>query len=246
MKNSVILTYFLLCALFLGVTKISIGQTVKKKKTAQTHVAAGPVFSFYKLNPKHTTGKRSGPAFNVYMREYFKFTKSSYIGIGAQYLIHSNSFRSYYFKDSAMNFYDTTFNYDYICKYQDIGVPICFRWMLAENHQKASAFYTELTWIIKRRFSSNMQINNSTYGFSEYDDTAGDTFKTRFLPKKVGTTLGLSAGFDKNFHDKRSGYFIALTYSYGLNTFYFRRSNNLPHDIYQIESFLSLNAGIRF
>jgi hypothetical protein len=219
---------------------------LKKGPFYQTSIAAGPVLSFYQLNAKHTSGKKSGAAFTALVRCNFRLNRSASINLGVQYLFHSNHFNSYYFPDSTIQLYDKNFNYTYENRFQDVSFPIGLKLKLINNKQKESCLYTELTWALKKRFASNVQINSSLYGNSVYDNKAGNDFRSRYIADRTGSTIALGFGFDKNFTDKKSGWFIGLTYCYTLNTFYYYRTANMPKNLYQIESFLWLTAGFRF
>lgn len=219
---------------------------LQKEPFYQTSVFAGPVLSFYSPNTNHTSGMKSGPAFTLGFRGNFRLNKTAKFFIGAQYMIHSNSFISYYFKDSTLQLYDKEFEYTYQNRFHDLLIPAGLHVRLGYNKQKKSSFFTELNWAYKYRFQSNMQINSTLYGFSVYDGTAGSEFRLDKMLKKSANVVCLGFGFDKNFYEKKSGFFFLLNYSYTLNTFYFKRTNNMPRNLFQIESFLNLSAGLRF
>lgn len=219
---------------------------VKKERRYQTSLFIAPVISIYNINPNHTKETKSRPAFTAIAAGNIRLNRSAYIGIGVQYLLHGNTFKSYYFKDSILNLYDKEYAYEYTCRYQDLCFPLSFKLKLGENKQKANRVYTVVTWTLRKRVATSMEINSIAYGYSEYFDKAGNEFRSRYLKKTTGSLISLGLGYDKNFHEKNSAYFILLNYSYGLNTFYFYRNNSMPKDLWQNESFLSIGAGIRF
>lgn len=212
----------------------------------QTTFSMGPVFSLYKGNSNHMSSPKPKAAFNANVKFYLRFNRTTFLFAGVNYLTHGNSFNSYYFPDSTLRLYDKEFLYNYSSRYQDISFPLGIHLKFAENKERHYCFYGELGWARKRRFSSQMDVIFNKYGNSVYYDVAGDKFNSRFRNKKVGTNLLITLGFDKNFHDKHSGYFIELNLAYGLNKFTYAYNKNFPGSLYQNEKFIALNAGIRF
>jgi hypothetical protein len=189
---------------------------------------------------------KAKPAFTISVRGHIRINRTASAILGIQYLFHGNSFNSYYFPDSTLQLYDKNFTYTYESRFQDLSIPVGIRIKLNSKKQKESCIYTELIWALKRRFASNLQVNSALYGKSVYDDDAGSIFYLNKQRKATANTVSLGFGFDKNFPDKKSGWFIGLNYTYVLNTFYFARTNNMPKSLYQNESFAALTAGIRF
>jgi hypothetical protein len=56
----------------------------------------------------------------------------------------------------------------------------------------------------------------------------------------------LATGYDKNFRDKKSAWFIEINIQYCINRFDYIKKNEFPEDLFQNERFLLLNTGIRF
>jgi len=138
-------------------------------------------------------------------------------------------------------------NYNYSSRYQDVSFPLGIHIKFAEDKERHYCIYGELGWAMKRRFASTMDVVSNKYGNSVYYDVAGSKFNTHLIKdKKTGTSLLMTFGFDKNFHDKHAGYFIELNLAYGLNRFNYVYNKNFPGSLYQYEKFIALNAGIRF
>jgi hypothetical protein len=223
-----------------------VNAQIKKGPFYQTSLLAGPALPFYQINSNHMDHVKAKPAFTASVRGNFRINRTASVILGLQYLYHGNSFNSYYFPDSTVQLYDKNFNYTYESRFQDLSIPLGIRIKLTNKKQKESCIYTELIWAMKRRFASNLQVNSSLYGNSVYDDDAGSIFTINKQRKPTANTVSLGFGFDKNFPDRKSGWFIGIAYTYVLNTFYFSRTSNMPKSLYQNESFAALTAGVRF
>ena len=219
---------------------------VKKDKFLQTTLSLGPALTIHKGNSMHTSNMRNKPGFNATTKLYLRLNRIAFFYFGANYLAHGCSFNSYYFTDSTLHLYTQEYEYNYNALFQDIAVPIGIRAKITENKQKKNDLYVELGWALKKRFVSELDVSSNSYGTSVYYDFAGDDFGTRFAPKKTGTSLLMALGYDRNFRDKRSGYFIELQLNYSLNKFYFIKHKNFPNNLYLVERFIAINAGIRF
>ncbi len=235
----------LIVLLLLLLSRASFSQAYKDH-FFQTTFSMGPVFSLYKGNSNHMSSPKPKAAFNANAKFYFRFNKVAFLFVGVNYLTHGNSFNSYYFPDSTLRLYDKEFLYNYSSRYQDVSFPLGIHIKFAENKERHYCIYGELGWAMKRRFASTMDVVSNKYGNSVYYDVAGNTFNSRFKSKKTGSSLLMTFGFDKNFHDKHSGFFIEVNLAYGINKFNYAYNKNFPGSLYQNEKFIALNAGIRF
>lgn len=218
----------------------------KKDPFYQTSIQLGPVLSIYGHNNKHTSGMKAGMAFTASVKGNFRINQTATFNTGITYLTHSNTFNSYYFPDSTLRLYNEEFNYTYESRFHDIIIPLSLKIKLGVNKQKASCFYSEVGWGYRKRVSSFLNVNSQLYGFSAYEGSAGNEFTARYVSKKSSGTLLLSLGFDKNFREKRAGYFVALNYTKSTNRFHYKGDSGFPNDLYLQENFVSLTAGFRF
>lgn len=236
--------YWVLFVFFVGSFLMKAQQ--KKDPFYQTTIQLGPVLSIYGNNTKHTSGMKAGMAFTASVKGHFRLNKTATFITGITYLTHANTFSSYYFPDSTLRLYDGKHTYTYESRFHDIIIPMSLKIKLGVNKQKASCFYTEIGWGLRKRVSSYLNVNSQLYGFSAYEGSAGNEFTTRYISKKSSGALLLSLGFDKNFREKRAGYFISLNYTRSTNRFYYKGDSGFPGNLYLQEHFVSLTGGFRF
>lgn len=238
---------FSVCCFF---TAILFNQTVfcqdKKDKFLQFAIYAGPGLSIYSINTKHADDLKNKPTFNAGFKLLFLMNKSTYFFTSIQILTHGNSFNSYYFADSTLKLYDKTYNYKYDSKFNDFSINAGLRYKFTENHQTKSKIYGELGCILKQRIGGLLDVSSISYGNSVYYDTPGNNFSIGKNSNKNAFGVLLASGFDKNFRDKKSAWFVEINFQYCINRFDFIKKEEFPEDIFQNERFLLLNTGIRF
>ena len=213
----------------------------RKEKFFHAAIYAGPGLSMYSINIKHADNLKSKPTFNAGIKFLFLLNKSTYVFSSLQILAHGNSFNSYYFQDSTLRLYDKNYNYNYASKFTDALFHAGLRYKFTENHQIKSKIYGELGCIIKQRIGGLLDVSSISYGNSVYYDTPGNLFNTRILSKKNAFGVLLATGYDKNFRDKKSAWFIELNFQYYINRFDFIKKKEFPEDLYQNERFLIVN-----
>ena len=218
----------------------------KKEKFLQFAIYAGPGLSIYSINTKHADNLKSKPTFNAGIKCLLTLNKSTYFFTSLQIITHGNSFNSYYFADSTLKLYDKNYNYNYNSKFTDFSVNAGLRYKFTENHQTKSKIYGELACILKQRIGGLLDLSSISYGNSVYYDTPGNNFSIGKNSNKNAFGVLLASGFDKNFRDKKSAWFVEINFQYCINRFDFIKKEEFPKDLFQNERFLLLNTGIRF
>jgi len=232
--------------LYLSVTQALLVAQEKKEKNFYTLLYGGPSLAFYKGNVNHTSDLKSKPAFAGGVSFLFRLNKSAYLFTGFNLLTHGNNFNSYFFADSSFHFYDKKLDYLYSCRFTDITLVSGIRINFMENTQLKKHFYGEMSWGIKRRFQSTLDVSSASYGNSVYYAEAGNLFDTKIPGKEFAHAVVLTSGYDANFREKKNGYFFALQFNYTINPFRFIQFSRFPNDIYLRERFLCLITGLRF
>ncbi len=238
---------FLACIL---ATLLIINQSLfsqdRKEKFLHLAIYAGPGLSFYSINSNHADNLKSKPTFNAGVKFLFLLNKSTYFFSSLQILTHGNSFNSYYFADSTLKLYDKNYNYIYDSKFTDLSINAGLRYKFTENQQIKSKIYGELACILKQRVGGLLDVSSISFGNSVYYDTPGNLFNTRTISNKNAFGVLLATGYDKNFRDKKSAWFIEINFQYSINRFDYLKKNEFPEDLFLNERFLLLNTGIRF
>ncbi len=230
--------------LFLFFSVFIFSQELKPKKN-YTRVVVGPVLSFYKNNPVHTSSTKPSSAFYVGIFEEIRMYHDFSFLPGLEYVYHGLSFNSYYLGPGYQTLYDKHFDYNYSLKMQEVRLNLLFRQVLGIETRNPITGYFEYGYVLRYLFTSHLKVNSNLTGTELFNGKPTIAFEHPLIRDNMTSALKLAVGVQHNFFRTHRAWFFECSFMYSLSRFYITNSF-APTALYINGSFLQLGLGVKF
>lgn len=206
----------------------------------------GPSLGFYSINENHASDPRQKFSFLAGFNKEFSLSRdyTTFILVGADYLYHGLSFKSYYFSADSLAIYNRNFDHDYQLRVHELQLPVKFKYLFRPEHNSLFSPYLAVSYHLRYFLPAQLQV--TYYGNIKEDGSVDLQFKTPLIEKHLNAALSLTAGWQKNsLASSKGSFFAELNLRYNFSPYYFEEpyaANSLY--INSVQLFLLL--GVRF
>ena len=216
----------------------------RKNPVVKTRISFSPAIGLYKTNKNHTSGTRPKMAFCFSVKEEIRLNKSntSFLMIGAEYMMHGLSFNSYYFYEDSIKFYNGKMSARYDLRLHELDFPIQLKYSFAKETNAIFSSYVFAGYCYRWLIANNLKVVKD--GETMVDRQELLKFKSPAFNTMNSSCLNAGVGIQKNTALTHNAVFAELQFRYALSPFYFNESF-APTSMYMNGHFILLTVGIK-
>jgi hypothetical protein len=173
--------------LFLFLPLSSFSQEIKSNKPSilRHRISAGPVISFYKIDPHYAINEKGKTGANISYKTEILLGRRTNVLLGLEYMSQGLKFNGYYADTGYTYFFDESFAYTHEIRYNEVQVPIGLK--LALNSDKESPVTPYLFGGVGARyiFNSYVVISSDSTNVSPYDGKSDIGFEHELIAKSL-------------------------------------------------------------
>lgn len=236
----------ILVASFLVTYQHLISQSPNAHFGSRIRINLGPSLSLYSINENHATDPGQKFSFLAGVNKEFSLSRdyTTFLLVGADYLNHGLSFKSYYFTSGSLPIYDKNFDYDYTLRIHELQLPVKFKYLFRPEHNSLFSPYLAVSYHLRFLLPARLQV--AYYGQLEEDKNVDLIFKTPLIEKHLNAAVSLTAGWQKNsLASSKGSFFAELNLRYNFSPYYFEEPF-AASSLYINSLQLFLLLGIRF
>lgn len=216
----------------------------RKNPVVKTRISFSPVIGLYKANKHHTSSTRPKMAFCFSVKEEIRLNKSntSFLMVGAEYMMHGLSYNSYYFYEDSMKFYNGNMSARYDLRLHELDFPIQLKYSFAKETNAIFSNYVFAGYCYRWLVANNLKVTKD--GETMVDRQELLKFKSPAFNTMNSSFLNVGIGIQKNTTLKHNAVFAELQFRYALSPFYFNESF-APTSMYMNGHFILLTVGFK-
>lgn len=210
----------------------------------KTRIGISPVLGIYKTNKNHTVGAKPKMAFNFSLKEEIRLNKSntSFLMVGVEYMMHGLSFKSYYFPEDSIKFYNGKMTAKYDLVIHELDFPIQLKYSFQKENNAIFSSYIFGGYCYRWLVASNMKVANN--GEAIIDKEESLKFKVPTFNPFGSSFLNAGIGVQKNTTLRHNAVFAEIQFRYALSPFYFNESYSAT-SMYINGHFIYLTVGFK-
>lgn len=212
-------------------------------------VAGSGVFSFFKVDTRHSEAAHMRPGFGGSFRFQIYPTSSVHVQFGLEILSQATRFNTYYFDNGHSQLYDLSFGYTHTLRTTELYLPLMVRvGVKGDEINQQSIFYVLGGYSPKIFLGSNTSIIENKTGKELFAGSTELDYEHQFLGAQVGNVLLAGIGLDRRlgFHEKFISFELIYRYNLSRFNYYGRIGTSNTNELLIKNSCLNLQVGYRF
>ena len=201
------------------VSQFAFAQMEIQHRKVFYRLGIGPVLSFYKNNPYHSSSNVASAAYQFSFITEFRVSRRTAFLTGLEYFMHGLSFNSYYFPPGTNRLYNDNFNYHYSVVMNEINLPLLVRFNphLEEKHHFSP--YTSFGYDLRYTLLTHLNVKSNLDGTEPFDGFTKTTFEHPYYFPQLASFLAFNVGVQKTSSVSHKGVFFEINFKYGLTRF---------------------------
>ena len=172
---------------------------------------------FYNTDPHYTSNTTGNGGYDFGLKLEIPALRNSSILVGAEFIKHSFTFNSYYFAPGYSFLYDGNLIYNHAISYDEVQIPIEYKFPFKNEIKNIKTFYGVLGWIYRISAYNNVLVTNTQKGSFVWEGQDDISPVYPFLFSQGSTALELGIGFQHNTLRSGNAWFIEIDYKYGFS-----------------------------
>ncbi len=200
----------------------------------------------YSFNAFHSRNINSGISYLLAYHQEFTLDKSrqkNFFSIGIEYLYHSFSFDSYYFKNDSVQLYNGKMDYNYLVRMNETGFPLLYKHNFSRENNDMSGIILSVGYVYRVMLPASVFVRYK--GIKQENITIRPTFKVPVLSKYANSYAHWSIGYQKNNPAGKMKMYFEIYIRYGFSPFLIQ-TNYSANSLYFGNYFIGANIGIKW
>lgn len=223
------------------------GKRLRNKRNnprVKTRIGISPVIGLYSVNKNHASGARQKMAFNVSVKEEIRLNRhnTTFLLIGAEYMMHGLNYNSYYFYEDSLKLYNGRMNARYGIVIHEADFPVQLKYSFSKETNSIVSGYMFAGYCYRWVVASNMKVAQD--GNEMINKPANLKFKLPAFNPYCSSFLNAGFGVQRNTHLTHNAVFAELQFRYSLSPLYINESF-APSSMYMNGHFIMLTVGFK-
>ncbi len=212
-------------------------------------VAASSVFSFFKIDTRHSDPAKMRAGMSGIFKIEFYPSSNVHLQCGLELMSQSCRFNTYYFAPGYSQFYDRSFGYSHTLRTVELYVPLLARIGLSGPEGNAQTIFYLLGGYSPKFFISTIaNVEETATGKEIWGGPTELEYEHKFLGAQTGNVMLAGFGLDRRLGITEKFISFELIYRYNLSRFTYNGRIGIENtnELLMKNSCINFQIGYRF